>query len=213
MEEAAAWAEVAFAALGIAAAIAIYLRQRSVKRFEYQVLSSRALMVDAKIGGNKELRVSYGEREVKDPRLTVLKLLNSGRVEIRTKDFEQPIRIMASPGASVVFAEVVRTNPDQLQPIVTMVDDRTLELKPSLFNAGDWVELQLLVDGDPGPLEVIGRIAGVQRISNIQQRLLRNQHLLTLLKLVLTIIAALITLVFLISFNYQLLELVRKFFR
>jgi hypothetical protein len=175
MENAAAWAGVILAALGIVVAIAIYLRQRTIKRFEYHMISSRELMVDAKVGGNKELRVRYGEREVKDPRLVALKLHNSGRMEIRSDDFEQPVRIVVSPEASVVFTEVVGTNPDRLQPIITIADDKTLELKPLLLNAGDWMELQLLVDGDPTPLELVGRIAGVQHIRDIEPRLKRNE--------------------------------------
>lgn len=196
MENIAAWAGVILSALGIVVAIGIYLRQRNIKRFEYQMLSSRELIVDAKIGGDKELRVSYGEREVNDPRLTVLKLLNSGRVEIRSDDFEQPIRVVASPKASIVFTEVVRTNPNDLHPIITIVNERTLELKPLLLNAKDWVELQLLVDGDPTPLEFSGRIAGVQGINDLNVRLKRNQEIREGVNAVLVILGSIVGIVF-----------------
>jgi hypothetical protein len=209
MENTAAWAGVILTALGIVVAIGIYLRQRNIKRFEYQTLTSRELMVDTKIGGDKELRVSYGEREANDPRLTLLKLLNSGRVEIRSDDFEQPIRVVASPKASIVFTEVVGTNPDDLHPIITIVNERTLELKPLLLNAKDWVELQLLVDGDPTPLELSGRIAGVQRINDANVRLRRNQLIQSQFGMAIGILSAILGLLIVLG----LLDFFRQVFR
>jgi hypothetical protein len=209
MENTAAWAGVILTALGIVVAIGIYLRQRNIKRFEYQTLTSRELMVDTKIGGDKKLRVRYGEREANDPRLTLLKLLNSGRVEIRSDDFEQPIRVVASPKASIVFTEVVGTNPDDLHPIITIVNERTLELKPLLLNAKDWVELQLLVDGDPTPLELSGRIAGVQRINDANVRLRRNQLIQSQFGMAIGILSAILGLLIVLG----LLDFFRQVFR
>ena len=60
MDNTAAWAGVLLGALGVVVTVAIYFRQRNIKRLEYQVLASRELMVDAEIGGDKKLRVSYG---------------------------------------------------------------------------------------------------------------------------------------------------------
>lgn len=167
METALAWIAAIFTVLAVLAPFIIYRLQARPKQFDYKVVTEGKLISDTHFTQTNALRILYGAQELRDPRILVVDLVNSGNTEIRKDDFEDPVRLLLPHGTTVVTSEVVSTSPEELSPSIALLKHDGVKLQPLLLNSGDWIRLQLLLDGPAQHLRVLGRIAGVKSIGDL----------------------------------------------
>jgi hypothetical protein len=121
------------------------------------------------------LSVTIDDLDLEQPRIVLLRIVNSGKDKVRADDYTRPITIEV-PGAGIADAIVTAvSDPDvyELRSIrhdnVSTADpladimNRPVSLAPQLLNEGDWIELQLLVAGVEGTPKVSARFAGQTR--------------------------------------------------
>jgi len=100
--------------------IAIYLRQRNIKRLVYLVQAETPLLsVDDAIKG--KIKITFGRKNIENIYLVLLKIENRGNVEIKSADYDQPI-IFSFPGSEMISAETVEVSPKNLKPILLRLE-------------------------------------------------------------------------------------------
>lgn len=131
-----------FALLSLAAAIGFYWLQRQTKELAFGRVSSRRLL---SIADELSTRVSVqlDGKPIRDLHLLVYGLKNSGRVAVSQADFVRPLSI-SFPDGQVLSAEIAAERPVTLGATLTISDSR-VELCPLLLNAGDTVQIQVLL--------------------------------------------------------------------
>lgn len=137
-------------------------RRSTRKTLDYEVVSDQ-IIVAARTGSS--LTVKWNDRTLTNPRLIVLRVMNSGSREILPSDFEKPVTISV-PGSTLIEGTVtasaagdysprakddVRRNAlGILNPTIDAPDSNvtieSLTFSPQLLNPRDWFELQLVVD-------------------------------------------------------------------
>jgi hypothetical protein len=146
----------------IVAAFWVYVRQRRRKELAYQIVSlSRLLQPEtARI---KRLQLTYDGSLVSDAYLFLIRLTNTGNEPIVRDDYETPILVCFSPSPIVLDVELIASShPNMIAQLERR--DGQVAVHGLLLNPGDYVALQILLDGQPDQWTVEGRIAGVTEI-------------------------------------------------
>jgi hypothetical protein len=170
-------------ALGTAAtvvvAVIIARRQRRPKTLDYEILANSPIISNVSRQLGTGLRVSWGTdaHPLSWPRLTVLIFKNTGRRGIRREEILEPLSITVTGASKVVDATVTAVSAAHVHELGQREVTRTGEeghftnvcaLEPDTFNPGDWVEVQLIVDGEHGDIEVEGMVYEADRIRDYQ---------------------------------------------
>jgi hypothetical protein len=162
------WAGLLVGVLAIIVGVIIFRLQRSYKRLDYEIRTDQELISRTPFADSGNLQVSYEGSVVRNPRLVVVRFINTGKSEIRRDDFEGALQLSIAEDSKVVSAEVSDYQPKSLSPMVKLSSTHEVEIDPLLLNAGDWVELRLLIDGEKPNPQVNGRIAGVRTINIVK---------------------------------------------
>jgi hypothetical protein len=174
MNELLSWLAVIFTGLAVLVAIVVYRLQTKTKQLSYQIVTNSRLVTAESFNNAEHMRVYFGRRRVHDPRLLVVRLVNTGNTEIRPSDFEQHMEIAFEEGTKLVSIVKVDSKPTGLDPRINTGDDGRIAVSPLLMNEGDSIELQMLIDGDGKGLNVSGRVAGVKQLVNATGREIRH---------------------------------------
>ena len=111
-----------------------------------------------------DLKVDFAGIEIINPRVVMIKIHNLGQHPIRPNDYAEPLRIVFSADAKVVYAHGVSKSVD-VQDICDL-ETNTLRLAPKLLNPDDYFVLRILVDSRARTHPAVnGRLAGVVRIN------------------------------------------------
>lgn len=147
---------------GIVVTVVFFFAQRSRKSMSCYITFNSKLFSIRREAQDK-LRVFYEGKPVSNLRLLVLRIQNTGNQPILTQDFDEPIGFTFNEGINIIDGEIGSTKPDNLRINLTKVDKELL-LSPILFNPGDYVEVNLLIDGAMKDFRVSGRVIGVTQI-------------------------------------------------
>ena len=96
------------AALGVPVWLAVYRAHRLA--YEYRLTSLVSIHTSVK----ERVRVLFGELEVSNPTLVLVRMVNAGREPLRATDYETPVRIQFGKDTRVLSAEVDAVAPDNL---------------------------------------------------------------------------------------------------
>lgn len=145
------WTAVGLA-LGIASiavSLGIAYGSRRPKRLDYQVTTNTRLLSPTayETSGVRGDLFSYREQKLGEPRLVVVRVLNSGKVPIAPEDFVRPLTISVGDQAVVATKGVSGSEPADLAPTLDSLDEHSVTVEPVLLNAGEWFDIQLLIDG------------------------------------------------------------------
>ena len=169
VEANAGWIGVAGAVLGlvgIAWGIYSYWRPRRSKwlSWNYPIANRIIRVLPLQRDRRHQLKVVYGEREVENPNIIVLRIANAGREEIRADDFTRQITI-AFRHSKLLARDVINQSSEDID--VTLKVDTSapneVTVNPLLLNAGEWIEIQCVTDGPIERPPLRARIAGQTR--------------------------------------------------
>jgi len=141
----------------IGAYISIVLSRRQFRKvLTYQVISNTPVLgIDEKQVGN--IRVLIGDTEVKDARLVVLKIWNSGRRPVTSEDYAVPIEIQFK-GGKILTSQVVNEDIRQSREVIDSQTLDTITLRPLLLNPKDSITITSIVSYFTGHVSVYARI-------------------------------------------------------
>ena len=106
------------------------------------------------------LRILFDGKDLKDPFSSIIALSNSGAKPIQASDFEGPIKITVAKPAGILRSQIVRREPQSLEPFV-FTNNRMITINPMLLNPGDRISVEILTTGGKPQFASRGRIAGV----------------------------------------------------
>ena len=151
------------AALGVPVWLAVYRAHRLA--YEYRLTSLVSIHTSVK----ERVRVLFGELEVSNPTLVLVRMVNAGREPLRATDYETPVRIQFGKDTRVLSAEVDAVAPDNLTVDFSLCEapDSRIEyvqIHPVLLNPLDEFTMKFIVAGATPTVAVSGRIANISRI-------------------------------------------------
>lgn len=161
--------------LGIIGSIAVPLFialviQARKKSFSYSINNTPIFSIHQKIDG---VEVTFHKKPVKDLRLIIVKLWNSGNVPIKKQDFEAPINICptyTARGNSLIDAQIIDKPEGAIAKLINDEEKHhfvNITLAPMLFNPGDSIALKIIIanyGGDNPQVNIKGHIEGVKKI-------------------------------------------------
>lgn len=141
----------------------IFYVQRQNKELSYEILSATSL-----ISKNKEiegkLKILYQNKEVDNIYLIIIKLTNSGNVSLNRSDYESPIIFSFNQNISIMEADIIRTEPDNIKSEIN-IDKNRLIIKPLLLNESDSITFKIILPSFEGYINADARIFGIKDIS------------------------------------------------
>jgi subtilisin-like proprotein convertase family protein len=167
----AGWIGAAGSIVAVGLTIFIYFLTRKKKVLSYEVVSEYPLIsINDELKG--KLKVLYDGNPVENVHLLLFRFVNAGNVPITTTDFEKPLTVRFSGNSTVLSAERVKANPDNLT-LGLKVENSVITIEPALMNAGDFFTTKALIGEYGGSFDVDARIVGVKaiRVARRQARL------------------------------------------
>lgn len=162
--------------LGIAGIAATLFVARNKKELSYRILTNTSV-VSVREEYQRRVEIRFLSRRVQNVHLITLKLFNSGHKAIKPDDYIDPITVRFGGKSRILSATVVETYPPEIKftevladPPVTFAEaianagGSEMSVPPTLFNAKDWVRINILVSDYQDPVTVIGRIVEVSRL-------------------------------------------------
>ena len=139
--------------------IVIFLLSRKKKQLSYDIISSNPVLL-RKDEVEGKLEILYNKKPVKDVYLSVIKLINSGNMEIKKDDFEKPVVIDFGKGTEVLTTEIS----DGIKTELSILEENVM-VTPTLLNKGDYITIKTLVSNfQKNEITFTGRIVGVKAI-------------------------------------------------
>ncbi|HEU0004313.1 MAG TPA: hypothetical protein VFQ36_25650, partial [Ktedonobacteraceae bacterium] len=155
-------------------ALVIYQLQRNRKKLAYKIISNTPIFsIHNEVSGR--MKVLFDDKPVKDARIVVLKIWNSGNMPIRSDDFDKnnPVKLKFGNRistinrsiADILDFDVLDAVPDTIKSRITLKKSQgELFLEPLLLNSKDSMTLKVVLTGSDGEVSVDARIAGVNQI-------------------------------------------------
>jgi hypothetical protein len=142
----------------------IYYLQRQRKELAFGVLAEHHLLgVDEELADR--VIVTFDGQPVKNIKLVIFGVKNSGNQPIRANDFEdRSMRFTFGENSKVLSTEIIRQSPQNLGCSLEVLDD-TAHIKPLLLNSNDYFVVQALVTVPEVNMQADSRIVGVSRLS------------------------------------------------
>jgi len=172
------WVGPAVGLAGLLFAVYVYNRNRKPKRLQYEIRTDQEIVSQSRHTRWADLTVRFRDRDLKRPRLVVMRVTNTGKVEARADDFDEPLAVSATEGTEIIAATIALRQNDmgESREIEPARQGATEVVAPkTLLNEGEWLEFRLLVDGDKKPVHLRGRAAGFNLASSApRRRLLRS---------------------------------------
>lgn len=125
-----------------------------------KVQSAVVLQADKSI---KDLRITYGEKEIEALTQVTLLVKNSGRASIVKDDVVSPLTIHFHRG-EVLAANLVRMSPANLGAALTSSGNQVVVVFP-LLNAGEEIQINVLVGGATAEYRVSARMRNISSVT------------------------------------------------
>ncbi|MDQ4119874.1 MAG: hypothetical protein M3209_00220 [Acidobacteriota bacterium] len=139
---------------------------RNRKSLSYKVIYNTPLLTaDEEI--KEDLQISYKGNPVKNVHLFVLKIINDGNQPITASDFQKPLYFNLFGDVQILSAEVVSTNPYNLNPSI-VVDVKRIGITPLLLNSKDFIKIKAIINAEKFSFSPDTRIIGVKEVKEFK---------------------------------------------
>lgn len=110
--------------------------------------------------GHLPLKVVFDGKDVSSPFITHVRLGNTGKIELKADDFDGPIRISFNSSVILQVRLSGRSSTAINPTVLKDASSKSISFTPTLLNAGEWIEYQLITDGALETPHVHARVAG-----------------------------------------------------
>ena len=142
------------------------------KSLSYEIRSETSFSPISDFG---EFGVDFGGRRLTSPKLTVLRITNSGNMPINLSDYDGPLKVAFPRGTLVEGVKIAKTTPSGI-PVRAQKNGQEVDIEPLLLNPNDSFDLSVLAsrapDLTPSPdnessmeLQVVARISDLTDVS------------------------------------------------
>ncbi|TET44301.1 hypothetical protein E3J62_10850 [candidate division TA06 bacterium] len=146
--------------IGIVLALFFFAKSRKFKALTATIEASASVLeVPEPV---PELTILYRGKEIEELYVLVLKIRNTGNLDITPKDFFGTFHF--NTNASVVDAKIIETYPDNLGVALEVVGPEKVGFTKSLFKVGEWFKVKVTLLSAPQLDFSMNRIADLKRI-------------------------------------------------
>lgn len=109
--------------------------------------------------GHLPLTVVFAGKDFSSPAISQVRLGNTGKIELKSDDFDGPVRIGFN-SSDILQIRISGRSSDAINPSVSKDTPKSICFTPTLLNPGEWIEYQLIKDGALEAPTVHARVAG-----------------------------------------------------
>ncbi|WP_080582927.1 PASTA domain-containing protein [Amycolatopsis mediterranei] len=152
--------------LALGFAIFVYVKNTRPKRLSYTTVADQD--IGARVHGSQwgTLSVRFDDQDLSDPRILMIEVRNSGKVEIRPEDFSSPIAVQCTKQDQLISARI-QASGHEISP--QTLDNRTVTVPGLLLNPREIILIHLLVNGR-GDVLVDAHVAGASLVADKGER-------------------------------------------
>jgi hypothetical protein len=141
------WIQVCIAAIGLFFAIYTFSHSEKTKQISVSYFSKHPLVDTESSSASSALQVKVGNKMATAPWLLSGRLENTGNVPIELNDVEEPVKIAFLSG-KILGAEISQRSQQDIYANLNF-DSSSIEIHTKLLNPGDWVNFDIIFDGQP----------------------------------------------------------------
>ena len=157
------WQFVGVIVASVALALTIWRSLQPSHRLAYEYRVDSLTTVAPTIAS--DIQVLFRGQPVANVQIALIRVVNVGRLPIRTADFEQPLVVSLGTNAHILGTEVIKTRPTNMRPEMRSVEGSSgIEVSPLLLNQGDFFTLKVLLSGGDALPTIDSRIAGIESV-------------------------------------------------
>jgi hypothetical protein len=148
--------------LSLLVAVYVIYQAEHSKELTITYAPKRPLVSVDPLKSNQKMEVNIAGTRVSAPWLVSARLENSGNQPIEARDLEALPKFKFE-GTKVVNADVISKSDPSIFAQTTVSDD-TVSVEHKLLNSGDWIDFDILLDGEPSlPPRLSLRIVGISK--------------------------------------------------
>jgi len=164
--------------IGLIITIVLYFHSRKTKSLGYEILAETSLLTVNK-DIHEKIKIYFEDKLIQNAWLLIYKIVNNGNMSITKDDFDGDISVSFDKEITVLSAQIVKTNPENLKATLNRLDSEIV-LKPLLMNSLDSITINIILsnyvkDTLPAPK---ARIAGVSQVKYIDESKIKNSKLI-----------------------------------
>jgi hypothetical protein len=154
----------------ILVAAVIYIRQRTYRRLSYRVIARQRLVPLTGYQEYSDLQIQFKKNPVTDPWIVIIRIINTGRQDIAPDDITRPLSIDIGNNTSIRDTRVTGSTPENVYDAKPLEIDKMGRpfLERVAINRENTIQMQLLLDGQPEKVTVIGRGVGIDMITELE---------------------------------------------
>ena len=160
--------------IGIVATVVVaYLvarYQRTFRRLSYAIVVRQRLIPLTGYEDYSDLRIHFQDGQVAEPWIVIIHIVNTGKQDIAPTDITKHISIDIGNNENIRDARVTGSSPEDVYEAARLALDENGRpfLEPVAINRGNSIYVQLLLDGAPNNVTVVGRGVGIDKIERLQ---------------------------------------------
>lgn len=152
---------VGILAVGAATVLVTYFIGSAKRELTYGMQYSSSLLGPFSTSNTRDLKVLYGDEQLRQPNIVWLRLISRGRRDIRSEDFDQGRPILLNVGARIIAVLGSTSDPKRADMPKVAIDGKTLTVGPDLIRKRQTLGFVLLVDGDRPYVSCTARLGDV----------------------------------------------------
>lgn len=134
------------------------------KELSYKTLSKRDISTSSSLSEQwPDIQISYLGKDVSKGSFLTIAIVNTGKIPIKSEDFERPITVHLSDSASVISSKVVELNPTNLEVKIHSTTEG-ISIEKLLLNPDDGFEIQIFSSAPLKVLDVTTRASGLSKL-------------------------------------------------
>lgn len=137
----------------------IYLREKKHKKIAYKILSNTSLL-SVKEEIKKDVKITFKDKPVKQVQLILLRIICSGNMPIRPKDYDEQLSINLGKDVQILSAEIIESKPEN-RKVPFSIEGTSIVFGKILLNQSETFTLKILASKIGNEIKVEGHIAGV----------------------------------------------------
>jgi hypothetical protein len=153
---------IAMSLAGILISVLFFYYSKENRSLEYKMIGGDLFNV-AGVALKDELSVYHGKNKVDGVSYQLITIINKGRTPIKRNDFDLPIQIIYAEGMKLLSAKIIKSNPANIESNA-IINDNIVDIKPTLLNPGDYINIQVISSGCQIEPKIMARIAGIESI-------------------------------------------------
>jgi hypothetical protein len=151
--------------------------QRTFRRLSYSVIARQRLVPLTGYQEYSDLRIQFRSNPagepwivIREPWIVIVRIINTGRQDIGPTDITKPISIDVGNDTIIRDARVTDSTPEDVYEAKPLEVDEMGRpfLAPVVVNRGNSIKIQLLLDGEPEKVTVVGRGVGIDMLTELE---------------------------------------------